>query len=69
MIIGMPGPRCAGAVVAEGREWQVENGVAAQNGEAAMGLMDRVKEQAAMAAQRATGFTVDVCKSGRHGVP
>ena len=52
-------------MVAEGREWQVENEVAAQNGEAAMGLMDRVKEQAAIAAQRATQMTQEAAQQGR----
>jgi len=52
-------------VVAEGRKWRVENVVAAQNGEAAMGLMDRVKEQAAMAAQRASQMTQEAAQQGK----
>ena len=57
---GTPGP-----LVAERCKWQVENGVAMQNGEAAMGLMDRVKEQAALAAQRATQATQEAAQQGK----
>src|SRR5690349_1069197 len=58
--------RCPGAgLVAVRCRWQVEDGVASHNGEASMGLMDRVKEQAAMAAQRATQMTQEAAQQGK----
>src|SRR5690242_8943816 len=65
MIIAGPDRGPGAGLVAGTCRWQVENGVAAHNGEAAMGLMDRMKEQAAMAAQRATQMTQEAAQQGK----
>src|SRR5258708_23286298 len=59
MVMAAPGPRAAPSRVCPGGCDR------AQNGEAARGLMDRVKEQAAQVAQRTAQATQEAAQQGK----
>jgi hypothetical protein len=60
-----PGNQPGAGLVAGRRKRRVENVGSSAERRTAMGLMDRVKEQASMAAQRATQLTQEAAQQGK----